>query len=233
MEDVGNTTSYQPINDLPSNTEIYVCIIPYNNGNQLPQCSYQYFRTEVFIPSCTTLSNPLNGSENVPLDSVIEWNNIAEANGYFITIGTTSGGNEIVGNIYIEDENKYELVEELPTNTEIYVSVIPVNTTGEAIGCLEESFTTELITKVKVPKFFTPNGDGRYDNWIINNSNGIIENIQIFDRYGKVFYNKSNESTFIWNGLLGNKLLIETDYWYKITFIDGSVQRGHFSLIYE
>jgi gliding motility-associated-like protein len=79
------------------------------------------------------------------------------------------------------------------------------------------------------PKFFTPNNDGFNDTWNllgINNQNYVIH---IFDRFGKLL-KQLNSFDFGWDGIYNGNELPSADYWFKITFKDGTVKNGHFSL---
>ncbi len=84
---------------------------------------------------------------------------------------------------------------------------------------------------IEAPKFFSPNGDGFNDLWSIP----ILAlqpktKISIFDRYGKLLYDfKSNQRG--WNGTFNGNPLPASDYWYNITFENGRIVKGHFSLI--
>ncbi|MDO6598064.1 hypothetical protein Q4512_14165, partial [Oceanihabitans sp. 2_MG-2023] len=144
-EDVGNTTTYNPIADLPSNTQIFVNITPYNSLGSITGCTEESFTTEGFLPNCTTLTSPLNNDTNVSVATAISWNAIANATGYFISIGTTSGGSEILPSTDVANVTTYNPVSDLPENTTIYVSIIPYNAAGNATTCSEESFTTEAL----------------------------------------------------------------------------------------
>ncbi|MEZ4949655.1 MAG: hypothetical protein R2784_09755 [Saprospiraceae bacterium] len=58
-----------------------------------------------------------------------------------MTIGYTSGGaeildNEDVGNITTFDPGNFL------NDTTVFVTIIPYNATGNALGCIEQSFTT-------------------------------------------------------------------------------------------
>lgn len=95
-------------------------------------------------------------------------------------------------------------------------------------GC---GITTELITVLGYPKFFTPNGDGINDFWRIPML-GVVypeAQIEIYDRYGKLVYNFSAQSMG-WDGTLNNNPLPSTDYWFVIRLNKRTV-KGHFSLI--
>jgi gliding motility-associated-like protein len=83
--------------------------------------------------------------------------------------------------------------------------------------------------EIEVPNFFTPNGDGVNDTWIISGIESLPESvIYIYDRYGKllVTYLASDPP---WNGSYLNRPLPSDDYWYVIhlkpvdKFIKGNV----------
>ncbi len=147
-EDVGNTTTYNPAADLPDDTEIFVTVTPYNTAGNAAGCSEESFRTEVVTPVCTTLNSPLNGTTNVSISSNITWNAIGNATGYFISIGTTSGGTDITNAEDVGNTTTYNPVADLPADTEIFVTITPYNTAGNASGCSEERFRTEIVTPV-------------------------------------------------------------------------------------
>lgn len=95
-------------------------------------------------------------------------------------------------------------------------------------GCgLSNSF---LLYVLDYPRFFTPNGDGYNDLWVIEDSN-VLPNytIHIFDRYGK-FLKEMNQNSPGWNGLFNGQQLPSDDYWFTLTFADGRNIKGHFSL---
>ncbi|QFZ55859.1 BspA family leucine-rich repeat surface protein [Oceanihabitans sp. IOP_32] len=146
-EVLGNVTSYNPINDFPENTTIYVRITPFNAVGDAVNCSEESFTTETLAtaPNCTTLTSPLNNATNVAVSTNITWNAVADADGYRISIGTTAGGSELVSDEVLGNVTSYNLTNNLPENTTIYVRVIPFNSIGDAINCAETSFTTETL----------------------------------------------------------------------------------------
>jgi gliding motility-associated-like protein len=80
------------------------------------------------------------------------------------------------------------------------------------------------------PRFFTPNNDGYNDTWKIKNIETLSQSsIIIFDRYGKLL-KQLNSSNNGWNGTFNGKQLPADDYWFAITFEDGKIIKGHFSL---
>jgi gliding motility-associated-like protein len=95
-------------------------------------------------------------------------------------------------------------------------------------GCgLSNSF---LVYVLDYPRFFTPNGDGYNDLWVIEDSNLLPDyTIHIFDRYGK-FLKEMNKNSVGWNGLYNGQQLPSDDYWFTLIFVDGRNVKGHFSL---
>jgi gliding motility-associated-like protein len=80
------------------------------------------------------------------------------------------------------------------------------------------------------PRYFTPNGDGYNDVWEIRNLNLLPKStITIFDRYGKLVKELSSASSG-WNGNFNGYSLPSDDYWFNLTFEDGRIIKGHFSL---
>ncbi|MFC4740911.1 choice-of-anchor L domain-containing protein [Flavobacterium ponti] len=95
-------------------------------------------------------------------------------------------------------------------------------------GC---GITPGTFQVLAAPKFFTPNGDSFNETWYVPllalQPKTIIT---IFDRYGKLIYSfKANQPG--WDGTLNGKMLFADDYWYTITFENGRIVKGHFSLI--
>ena len=84
-----------------------------------------------------------------------------------------------------------------------------------------------------IPRFFTPNDDGKNDTWIPK-GNFLLENsiteIYIFNRFGKLL-TQLDVNGVGWNGIFNGKIMPSTDYWYKLVFQDGQIFQGHFSLI--
>ncbi|MBC3847959.1 T9SS type B sorting domain-containing protein, partial [Winogradskyella echinorum] len=230
--DVGNVTTYNLDTDLPDNTVIYVSVIPYNLDGEATSCTEESFSTEdlLFPPNCTSLFSPTSGSTDVLIDTDLIWEFVPEATGYVLTVGTTSGGTDILNGLDVGSNLSYDLANNLPEDTLIYVTLIPYNEDGEATGCNEESFATQSSSD-RIPKFFTPNNDDVNDNWVVPNELNVISEIIIFNRYGKILNKISNSSTgWSWDGTYNGIALPSSDYWYSILYKNGKILKGHFSL---
>lgn len=93
-------------------------------------------------PNCdSTLVSPLNGATDADTDVLLTWEPATGLpTGYTVSVGTTSGGTEIV-NAQTTTETSYALTG-LSYVTEYFVNIVPFNGIGNATGCTEESFTT-------------------------------------------------------------------------------------------
>ena len=230
--DVGNVSIYDLGTDLPENSMIYVTIVPYNTDGAAIGCFEERFTTEDLIipPNCTSLISPSDGLTGVRIDTGLMWNAVQGAEGYLVTIATTSGGTDILDALDVGNNVFYDLETILPEDTRIYVTITAYNADGLASGCTEQSFETQSI-RDRIPRFFTPNNDGDNDFWIIPNEFDVVQEVLIFNRYGKILDKISNTTTQMsWDGTYNGAFLPSSDYWYSIQLKDGEVLSGHFSL---
>ncbi len=152
-EDVGNVSTHDFTNNLPEDSDIFVTIIPYNDQGDATVCTEQSFHTEIIPvpPTCTNLTSPLSGATDVAIDSHLSWTAISNATGYLVTVGTTSGGIEIVNNIDAGNVTTYDIPVDLQEDRLHYVTIIPYNNEGDATGCIEETFTTGDTSNSNIP----------------------------------------------------------------------------------
>lgn len=141
--DVGNTLFYDPPNNLPLNSEVYVKIVPYNeNGPPAFVCDEESFaiRTVSNSLQCTNLRYPTDGAIEIPKSVALEWNPVNGASGYKVSLSISPFPIDVFYTAYIED-TKTNLLE-LESTHKYYVTIVPYNDAGEAVGCANESFTT-------------------------------------------------------------------------------------------
>lgn len=79
----------------------------------------------------------------------------------------------------------------------------------------------------------TPNGDGYNDHFRILDLHifdGAESRLQIFDRYGKLIYEQTSNTEFVWDGTYLGRVVPTTDYWYIFTVPDGRQLSGHITV---
>jgi len=143
-QNVGNTLSYNPVIDLPANSQIFVMVVPNNVNGQAMNCTEESFTTGAIatLPSCATMISPSNGAINVPLTPFLEWTNVPDATGYRVTIGNSPFTAEIVNNASFFTNSTFVI--DFEPNKTFFITITPFNAAGDAIGCTQETFSTIL-----------------------------------------------------------------------------------------
>lgn len=147
LGDIANTNvtalSFNPLGELPASTLIYVQVIPANE-NGVPNCPEISFTTGALatLPECTRLISPANGAINVPLTPLLEWEDVPGATGYRVTIGTSPTETNILNNTSFFTNSTFVI--DFEPNQTFFITIVPFNSAGDAISCLQESFSTLL-----------------------------------------------------------------------------------------
>lgn len=134
--DVGNELTYDVA--LSAGTTYYVSIVPYNSFGNAVDCAEESFTTTI-LPECPSDTTEMNDCGNYDFD--ITWSEIANADGYYVTVGTTSGGTDIADSVDNAGSTSYGISEPM-VNTTYYVTIVAYNSVGESEGCTETMLTT-------------------------------------------------------------------------------------------
>tara|TARA_R110002051_G_scaffold34256_5_gene76424 strand:+ start:40097 stop:41824 length:1728 start_codon:yes stop_codon:yes gene_type:complete len=143
---VGSANSYKPATGLPENTEIFVTITLFFFNQPNIKCDSKSFTTATLteVPNCTTINIPQENAINVNIGTTINWVASPSATSYFLTIGTSINGGEILDNIEVGNVLSYNPPIDLPEETTIYITVIPSNRIGVPSDCSTSQFTTTV-----------------------------------------------------------------------------------------
>ncbi|WP_421801450.1 T9SS type B sorting domain-containing protein [Flagellimonas sp.] len=143
-------SSYVPPLGLPADTTIYVTITLFFFDKPNITCPSYSFTTEPLttVPNCTQITNPLNNATNINPNTNISWSYVYAATGYNISLGTTPGGTDLLNNFDVGNTLTYNPTTDLPPETTIYVTVVPYNSLGTAMGCSYQQFTTRAESEI-------------------------------------------------------------------------------------
>lgn len=104
-------------------------------------------------PSCVNITSPVNSAVNV-INSRVTWVSEINATGYKLSVGTTPAGTDVLNMQDVGNVLTYAFTAD-PATT-YYVTVYPYNSTGQATGCSEISFTTcDALTPDVLEQFST------------------------------------------------------------------------------
>jgi hypothetical protein len=131
-----------------------------------------YDVTPTVVPDCASnLQHVLNDTNCGNGGVQLSWDAAVNTDGYRLTIGTTSGGNEIIDNLNLGNVTSYELATTLVSTT-YYWLVTPYNAVGDATGCAEATFATI--------------SDGCYCEPMSTNSSTYIDSFTTINAYTNV-----------------------------------------------
>jgi trimeric autotransporter adhesin len=143
--DVGNVTSYAipAATSLSYSTQYYVTVFPKNIIGQATGCTENSFTT-LSMP-CPSVSSPSSAATGVSTIPTITWGAVAGVTGYRLSVGTTSGGTDIVNNVDLGNVTSYSFSSPLNISTTYYYTVTAYNASANSTGCTVRSFTTTSV----------------------------------------------------------------------------------------
>ena len=122
-------------------TDDYIAI------KRLSTSTYTYVYIDNFVWEALPLTAPICATNVIATPNAtcgnfansITWNVTSGADGYYVTVGTTTGGNDIANAVSVSGTS-YNFTGNF--NTTYYYTIVPFNAIGSATGCTEQSFTT-------------------------------------------------------------------------------------------
>lgn len=211
-----------------------LCRLNIKNGNN--NFLVADFKLNFFL-KCVVVDNPFNiPTRWEPIDypyyvsSINQCSNLVEVDSLSDVVVNTSYilPNLNNGNYFTESSGNGSMLNPgdlISTSQTIYIYNM------DTCGTNETRFNVLITSNVDyyIPKYFTPNNDGTHDVWQVIDLNNTINNVSIYNQYGKLI-KFLTPSSLVWDGTFNGELLPTNDYWYVIVLNTGKTLRGHFSL---
>lgn len=170
-----------PAADLPTGSDFKLRWVVTKNADNFRFYIDNVNGTQVLndAPDCTQLNNINNGQTDVSVTTAFTWSEPdGLPSGYKISVGTTSGGTDVVDNLDVGPSLNFTPPNTLEFSTDYYVTVTAYNSVGDAVGCTEIMFTTE-DDPFEVATVITPNEGNFCEDIVSSTLNGT--NASSFD----------------------------------------------------
>ena len=92
-------------------------------------------------PSCTSNFTNTADPNCGNFDFTVSWDAVADASGYLITAGTTSGATDIADAVDLGNSTSYTFTD-VSIAQDYFYTVAPYNASGSSVGCAEQTVTT-------------------------------------------------------------------------------------------
>lgn len=216
-----------------------------NPGADPSQYSYQWYFVNTPIPGATAPTLPVNVEGDYKV-VVTDGNGCSRTRFVPVVVGSPaiiasieivdlSEPNTITVNLTSNSYGDYVYTLDYPNawQTSNFFANVPMGNhivyVKDLNGC---PITSQIVSVLGIPAYFTPNGDGYNDTWNVKGvgpSSQAGLTVKIFDRYGK-FLKQIGALGEGWDGTYNGRNLPSDDYWYLIIFEDSTQMKGHFTL---
>jgi len=116
--------------------------------------------------------------------TTLSWDAVAGVTGYILTVGTTTGGTDVLNAVNIGNVVSYVLPTQL-IGTPYFWTVVPVNGVGPATGCTENTYTTAATGCYCTSEPVSFDNDG-ITNVIVGTTNFPTNPVSYFDHTATV-----------------------------------------------
>ncbi|MFM7016998.1 MAG: gliding motility-associated C-terminal domain-containing protein [Bacteroidota bacterium] len=99
--------------------------------------------------------------------------------------------------------------------------------TNSQTGCsnsIQKNVDIHVKTDLFIPTTFTPNNDGKNDVFRVRGSEILVEEMLIYNQWGKVVFH-GEEASAVWDGSSNGEIVENGTYVYKIKLIDAGIPK--------
>lgn len=221
---VAGSNTFKWFNEITGGTAIA-------NGNSYTQNNvvipFTVYLDAITSNGCyTTVRKPIQVNVN-PLPTVDFTQEVEMNNGSYITTfnSSCSGADMYSWNFNGMDTSNLQNPEYTFTMNGVYTIVlVALNSLTGCSNSIQKNVDIHVTTDLFVPTTFTPNNDGKNDIFRVRGSEVIVEDMLIFNQWGKAVYH-ANASNPTWDGSSNGEVANNGTYVYKIKLIDAGIPK--------
>lgn len=113
-----------------------------NNGTYVFLDNISILQKVDAIPSCTTLSAPADGATGILVRPTFTWGTATNAHAYKLYLGSVSANYNVINGEELSSGYILPAAKLLAANTKYFAKIVATNNLGDAVGCVETTFTT-------------------------------------------------------------------------------------------
>jgi gliding motility-associated-like protein len=162
-----------------------------------------------------------------PLPTVDFTQDVEMDNGsYVTTFNPSCGGADVYSwNFNGMDSSNLENPEYIFTVNGVYtVTLVATNSQTGCRNSIQKNVDIHVKTDLFIPTTFTPNNDGKNDIFRVRGSEVIVEDMIIFNQWGKAVYH-ADASNPTWDGSSNGEIINNGTYVYKIKLTDAGIAK--------
>ena len=229
----GNGSIELTIKGIPVDTGLAIFNLSFGNKSCVIRLSVTIQQPELSFINCNEIEiNPVEISKDIDYAGEVKirysGGNRVKTSPVFLISSGVNGLSLVADSILLNSNGgilTYQLIGK-PTNTGI--AAFPLLVGGKSCLVLVKVIDSKVI---EVSNFFSPNGDGVNDNWVIPELAFYPEaRVYIFDKQGKLLIEYPGKSVG-WNGMLNEKPAPIDSYWYFIKLTETEILKGNFTLM--
>jgi gliding motility-associated-like protein len=221
---LAGTTTYQWYNEITGGSLLAT-------GNSFTQSdvqtSFSVYLDAITSNGCKAVSREKIQVNVNPLPTVDFTYNVELDNGNYITTFNHScnGADYYSWNFNGLDTSNLETPQYTFSMDGVYsINLTATNTQTGCSNSIQKNVDIHVKTDLFVPTTFTPNNDGKNDIFRVRGSEVIVDEMSIFNQWGKaVFHGDAAITT--WDGTSNGETLSNGTYVYKIKVIDGGTPK--------
>ncbi|MFN5346821.1 MAG: gliding motility-associated C-terminal domain-containing protein [Bacteroidota bacterium] len=201
------------------------------SGNSFVQSNvltpFSIYLDAVTVNGCSSTNREKIQVNVNPLPTVDFSQEVEMDNGNYVTTfsPSCSGADAYSWNFNGIDSSNLEIPEYIFTIDGVYtITLVATNTQTGCSNSIQKNVDIHVKTDLFIPTTFTPNNDGKNDLFRVRGSEVIVEDMLIYNQWGKAVYH-ADASNPTWDGSSNGEIVNNGTYVYKIKLTDAGIPK--------